>query len=44
MLPEMKCIMEISNMIEVYSVGFKALAEALKPVGFVRFIQQYDNG
>lgn len=42
----MKCIMKINanNIIDVRSVGFKALVEALGPVGFARFIQQYDNG
>lgn len=46
MLLEMRCIMKINanNIIDVRSIGFKALAEALGPVGFARFIQQYDNG
>lgn len=33
-----------NNIIDVRSVGYKALTKALGPVGFVRFMQQYDNG
>lgn len=33
-----------NNIVDVRSVGYKALADALGPVGFVRFLQQYDNG
>jgi len=33
-----------NNIIDVRSAGYKALTDALGPVGFVRFMQQYDNG
>ena len=35
---------DLNNPMEVRAIGFKALNEALGPVGVVRFIQQYDLG
>lgn len=34
----------LSNPIEVRTVGMQVLKEALGPVGVVRFLQQYDLG
>ena len=34
----------LSNPIEIRNVGIKALQDALRPVGMVKFMQQYDMG
>lgn len=33
-----------NNIVDVRAAGYKALASALGSVGFVRFMQQWDNG
>lgn len=34
----------LNNPMEILSVGFQALKDALGPVGMARFLQQYDSG
>ncbi|MDR2706126.1 MAG: hypothetical protein LBC02_10140 [Planctomycetaceae bacterium] len=40
----MSATIDVNNLIEIRKVGLQALRDALRPIGIVRFIQQYENG